>query len=148
MWHRCAEGTWWGRHGAAGVAIRSPATEPPRLLLQRRAAWTHGGGTWGVPGGALERGEGPLDGALREAAEEGVEVLPVGEVRDVHVHEPCPHWSYTTLLWVPAGPVRTRSTSEATAYRWIRPAEVAGLALHPGLAATLQATGWLDQNWK
>ena len=48
----------WGRFGAAGLAILAlPAMpdEMPTLLLQFRAAWTHQGSTWGLPGGARFR---------------------------------------------------------------------------------------------
>lgn len=143
MWHRCGAGIWWGRHGAAGIAVLRPAATEPALLLQRRAAWTHSGGTWGVPGGALGRRESALDGARREAAEEGVVLPSDGEVVDEHIHRPCPHWSYTTLLWRPAGPVEAAPTLEAPGYRWVTDAELTELRLHPGLAATLRTTGWL-----
>ena len=39
-------------------------------MIQLRSGWSHEGGTWSCPGGALELGEEPLDGALREASEE------------------------------------------------------------------------------
>src|SRR5688500_4178798 len=38
---------YWGRFGAAGLLVVSPAFE---VLLQHRAAWSHFGGTWGMPG--------------------------------------------------------------------------------------------------
>ena len=34
-----------------------PEAGPARYLLQHRARGVHHGGTWGVPGGAVERGE-------------------------------------------------------------------------------------------
>ena len=46
-------------------------------MLQLRSGWSHEGGTWSCPGGALEHGEDALDGALREASEEvGVPAAP------------------------------------------------------------------------
>ena len=61
----------WGRFGAAGLLVRAPRSDnPPAVLLQHRAAWSHQGGTWGLPGGALDSHEDPRDAALREAAEE------------------------------------------------------------------------------
>ena len=36
------------------------------VLLQLRAAWTHGGGTWAIPGGALDSHEDPITAAVRE----------------------------------------------------------------------------------
>ena len=49
--------------------------ETPHVLLQLRAAWTHGGGTWAIPGGALDSHEEPIAAAVREAWEEvGIDV--------------------------------------------------------------------------
>lgn len=56
----------WGPYGAAGLLIRCGEA----YLLQLRAAWTHHGGTWGIPGGARHQGEGSYAAACREAAEE------------------------------------------------------------------------------
>ena len=39
----------------------------PHVLLQLRAAWTHGGGTWALPGGALDSHEDSIAAAKREA---------------------------------------------------------------------------------
>lgn len=42
----------------------------PQILLQLRGYGTQSGGTWAVPGGALDHGETPTAGALRETSEE------------------------------------------------------------------------------
>lgn len=56
---------YWGAFGAAGLL----AIDDRRgVLLQHRAQWSHHGGTWGIPGGALHADEGPLAGALRESS--------------------------------------------------------------------------------
>ena len=48
-WVVCSLGhRHWGRFGAAGILI----TDGDAVVLQHRAAWTHEGGTWAVPGGA------------------------------------------------------------------------------------------------
>ena len=53
-WVEGPDGTrYWGRYGAAGLLIVSPGFE---VLLQHRAAWSHFGGTWGMPGGARHEG--------------------------------------------------------------------------------------------
>ncbi len=39
-------------------------------MLQHRAAWTHEGGTWALPGGARDSHEDAVAAALREAVEE------------------------------------------------------------------------------
>ena len=57
-------GTHWGRFGAAGLLLVRTDQEVPRVLLQLRAAWTHGGGSWALPGGALDSHEDPVEAAV------------------------------------------------------------------------------------
>ena len=88
----------WGLFGAAGVLIRAGGIDDsPRYLVAKRSAIVHLGGTWGIPGGALYRGEDPLDGALRELGEETgfavAEFKLIGRYEDDHGG-----WSYWTLL--------------------------------------------------
>src|SRR5581483_7460612 len=91
-------GMRWGRYGAAGFLARH--TDPDGTVwffLARRSLHCHRGGTWAIPGGALDDGELPLEGALREFGEE-IGLLPeTFEV--VHVHED-DHggWSYWTIV--------------------------------------------------
>ena len=64
----------WGLHGAAGLLLVRTDLEIPCVLLQLRAAWTHGGGTCALPGGALDSHEDSVTAAAREAHEEaGIE---------------------------------------------------------------------------
>ncbi len=105
------------------------------LLLQHRAAWSHEGGTWAVPGGALDVGETPLQGALREAAEEAA----VGEesIRPRHAWA-VDHgtWAYTTVVADAVGPITPqRLDAESEELRWVRVSEVTRLPLHSGFAA-------------
>ena len=71
---RCSDGhVRWGVYGAAGVVFVVRDGDPttrPRLMLQKRSAFAHEGGTWSCAGGALDLGETPIEGALREAMEE------------------------------------------------------------------------------
>ncbi|ACQ79396.1 NUDIX hydrolase [Beutenbergia cavernae DSM 12333] len=128
-WVHCACGErHWGTHGAAGLLL----TDGGRVVLQHRAAWSHHGDTWGVPGGALLPGEGAPAGALREAREEAG--IDAGAVRllatSVLQH---PDWSYTTLLATAGAPVRPRATDpESVEVAWVACDDVAGLPLHPG----------------
>lgn len=70
----------WGTLGAAGLFLTTRENDTTLLLVQHRAAWTNFGGTWGIPGGAVEPGESAVDAALRETGEEtGVRAA------DVHV---------------------------------------------------------------
>jgi 8-oxo-dGTP pyrophosphatase MutT (NUDIX family) len=84
---------YWGRFGAAGLLVVSPAFE---VLLQHRAAWSHFGGTWGMPGGARHQDEGAVDAAVREAAEEAGVPAALLAVRFTSVLD-LGYWSYTTV---------------------------------------------------
>lgn len=141
-WVDCACGSrHWGQFGAAGLLLarRDATGAPSHVVLQHRALWSHLGGTWGVPGGALAPGETPVDGALREAHEEAG--IPPGAVRILgeHVLDHGP-WRYTTILadvlpgtaidvrptdpesleiaWVPVGQVTDRTLLPAFAQAW------------------------------
>ena len=132
-WVACSYGhRHWGRFGAAGLLI----TDGTRVLLQHRAAWTHEGDSWAVPGGARDSHEAPLAAALREAAEEAAldphVVVPFGEWIDDHGG-----WTYTTIVArTEAGLTLTPANAESTAIRWWGIEEVAGLRLHHGFAAS------------
>lgn len=124
---------YWGRFGAAGLL----AVDPDRgVLLQHRVAWSHFGGTWGLPGGALHQGEAPIVGALREAQEEAG--VPDGAVRPIFTSVlDLDVWAYTTVVAaveVPFDPVI--SDPESVALEWVPLDEVESLPLHPGFASS------------
>ncbi|WP_430593137.1 NUDIX domain-containing protein [Humidisolicoccus flavus] len=124
---------YWGRYGAAGLL----AVDPDRgVLLQHRVEWSHFGGTWGIPGGALQQGENASDAALREAQEEAGVPSGVLQPRFTSVHD-VQIWSYTTLV---AAVIRTFepviSDPESNELRWVPIDEVATLPLHPGFEAS------------
>jgi 8-oxo-dGTP diphosphatase len=60
----------WGTLGAAGLFLTTRENGTTLLLVQHRATWTNFGGTWGIPGGAVEPGESAVEAALRETQEE------------------------------------------------------------------------------
>ncbi len=141
-WVRCRCGDrHWGLHGAAGLLLvrTDPAGNPDptsaELLLQLRAAWTHQGGSWGLPGGARDSHETAVTAALREAREEaGVESSAldvVGERLGVDHGD----WSYTYVIGLARPGVRLAGNDESDELRWVAPVDVAALALHPGLAS-------------
>lgn len=127
----------WGR-SAAGVLV----VDRGRVLMQRRASSVQNGGTWSIPGGALDSGEGSLDAALRELREEaGVDVSALRMLEAVHVAEPVPGWTYTTHIARLRKKARAKvgtppASAEAAEHRWVPFADVGALELHPGFAAS------------
>lgn len=124
---------YWGRFGAAGLV----AWDPDRgVLLQHRVSWSHFGGTWGIPGGALHEGEAAVAGALREAEEEaGVPAASVStlftSVLDLGI------WTYTTVVARVVEPFDAFvADPESNALEWVALDRVDELPLHPGFAAT------------
>jgi 8-oxo-dGTP pyrophosphatase MutT (NUDIX family) len=106
------------------------------VLLQHRAAWSHHGDTWGIPGGARDSHESFVEAALREAHEEcglDPEAVSVGDSSaDDHGG-----WRYVTVQG--AVPIKQRLRPhgfESVELRWIPLTEVETLPLHPGFAAT------------
>jgi 8-oxo-dGTP diphosphatase len=131
----------WGVFGAAGLLLarRSVGRGGVEVLLQLRAAWTHQGGTWGLPGGATDSHEDPRTGALREALEETGVAPDAIEVLGLVTSADHGDWAYRVVLARPSAPVDPRPTNdESDALRWVPVAEVAGLLLHPGLALSWQ----------
>jgi ADP-ribose pyrophosphatase YjhB (NUDIX family) len=131
-WVFCSLGhRHWGRFGAAGLLI----TDGARVVLQHRAAWTHEGGTWAVPGGARDSHEDPVTAALREVAEETTvdpaHVSPFAQWVDDHGG-----WSYTTVLahTTTQGGLAP-ANAESVAVSWWSVDDVARLPLHAGFAA-------------
>jgi 8-oxo-dGTP diphosphatase len=134
---RCSDGhVRWGVYGAAGVVFVVRDTHgTPTVMLQKRSAMAHEGGTWSCAGGALDAGEAPFDGALREASEE-VGTAPgqprlVGEYR----FEPATDWSYTTVIVEVDEPFGASLNFETDEVEWFPLDQVDSVALHAGFAA-------------
>jgi 8-oxo-dGTP diphosphatase len=142
-----ADGTRrWGRFGAAGVLVRCANGDDGSwsYFLARRSEWCHQGGCWAIPGGALNDGESPIDGALREFAEEIGVVLHQDGFTVVDVHED-DHggWSYwTVVVDVPrrfAAPPPVNWETAETA--WFTGDELDALDLLEAFRATLVRLG-------
>lgn len=119
---------YWGRFGAAGLL----AVDPDRgVLLQHRAEWSHHGGTWGIPGGALHQGEERLVGAMREAHEEAGVPAEAVRPRSIWVVDR-EVWSYTTVVVDVIEPFHpVAGDAESLELSWVAPAAVEDLPLHP-----------------
>lgn len=134
-WVEGPQGRYWGRFGAAGLLLAHPDAG---VLLQLRAEWSHLGGTWGIPGGAIhDEHESAVDGALREAEEEAGVPPAVVAVLAQSVLD-LGYWSYTTVLGRARELVEpVIGDAESVSLRWVPFADVARLPLHPGVEA-----GW------
>ncbi len=136
----------WGLYGAAGVLVRhtDPAGGEPAYFLAKRSMHTHLGGTWAIPGGALDEGETPIEGALREFVEEiGVPLEDHGFVLAEEHEDDHGGWSYWTLVVdVPSRfdepATLTWETAEA---RWVPVSELGELDLFGAFKATLERLG-------
>lgn len=132
---RCGDGrVRWGRFGAAGALFVHRADDEPRVMLQKRSAWAHEGGTWSVAGGAINEGETPEQAALREAAEE-VGAVPDHEIVGEVVFAPADDWAYTTIVVEVDGPFGSSINFETDAVGWFTPDEVDRLPCHAGFEA-------------
>lgn len=142
----CSDGAErWGLNGAAGVLFVVNHSDEPRFFLVHRDPEVHQGDTWGVPGGAIDFGEDPLDAAWREALEEvpGLERVP-HHVRGHYEDAPATDWSYTTFVVEIDEPFELLETTwETQAAGWFTRSELEQLKLHPAFGA-LWASGNLD----
>jgi 8-oxo-dGTP pyrophosphatase MutT (NUDIX family) len=133
---RCSDGhVRWGLFGAAGVVFVITEADGPKVMLQKRSAFAHEGGTWSCAGGALGMGEAPLVGALREAAEEVGTIPEEYEVIGSVVFAPCEEWHYTTLVVGVGHRFGDSVNFETDAVQWFTPDQVEDLELHAGFAA-------------
>ena len=139
-WVTCEQGhQHWGLFGAAGVLAYAPDPEDQAgslVLLQHRARWSHQGGTWALPGGAMDSDETPAEAALREADEECMLdpklVVPRGMYSEEHGG-----WAYHTILAQAAAPFRVYSDAyESDEVEWLPAGQVDRRDLHPGFAAS------------
>ena len=122
----------WGLFGAAGlILIRDQS-----ILMQHRAPWVHNGDTWGIPGGARDSHETPVEAALREANEEiGIDTKLLTVIDEfVDDHGP---WRYHTILAI-ADPalIAHEMNDESLEVKWILINKVEEQVLHPSFAKT------------
>jgi 8-oxo-dGTP diphosphatase len=135
---------WVTRLAAYGVVVRDG-----RLLLCRVAPGNQGEGLWTLPGGGLDFGEAPEDGAVREVEEEtgliaeitgppvihsdtGVWVRRSGSVRYHHVR-------FVYPMSVVGGEERLEVDGSTDAFDWVPLDTVTELPLGDLVARALQA---------
>ena len=125
----------WGLNGAAGLLLVRDKT----ILMQHRAPWVHNGDTWGIPGGARDSHESPIEAALREAQEEiGIHtnlVEPIEIFNDEHAG-----WSYDTVISrAHRELIAHEQNDESLQVEWVAFDEVTLKNLHPSFAKTWPA---------
>lgn len=127
---------YWGRFGAAGLL----AVDQERgILMQHRVDWSDHGGTWGIPGGAINQGEQAINAAVREAHEEAGVPHESVESEFMHVVDRG-GWSYTTVVARVLQPFEPAITDpESFALAWVRLDDVTNRELHPGFARSWPA---------
>lgn len=133
---RCGDGhVRWGVFGAAGVVFVIREADTVRIMLQKRSAMAHEGGTWSCAGGALDLGELPFDGALREATEEVGSIPGTPTLLGEYVFRPADDWAYTTIVVEVEERFGRSINFETDDVGWFTPDEVDRLALHAGFVA-------------
>jgi 8-oxo-dGTP pyrophosphatase MutT (NUDIX family) len=134
---RCSDGhVRWGVFGAAGVVfVLRQDVGPPLVMLQKRSAMAHEGGTWSCAGGAIDEGESAYDAALREAGEEVGAIPEPHRVLGQYVFAPATDWTYTTLVVEVAHHFGASVNFETDAVVWVPPELVEERPLHAGFAA-------------
>lgn len=140
------KGRHFGVGGAAGMLLARRDynnTDRPvtHVVLQHRSFSTTAGGTWALPGGALDEGESPRQAAIREASEEvglpqdcadGLDpAIVIWYERALLDHRA---WRYTTVIAdvrKPFEPKVPHGDTESLKVKWIAIQDVEGLPLHP-----------------
>jgi 8-oxo-dGTP diphosphatase len=126
------------------LAVSAAIVRDGRVLVVRRAR-PPANGLFSLPGGVVEAGETLHEAVVREVMEEtSIVIEPValagfretiardGEARVERHFVILPF----AARWLAGEPVLNEELSEA---RWVRPAELAGLATTPGLAGIVAA---------
>ena len=126
----------WGLYGAAGLLLVRTDLNPPCVLLQLRASWVHGGGTWALPGGALDSHEHPAEAAAREAWEEAG-INPEHLDFKIIYTDDHGNWQYHTVIAHAHNDIgEFEANAESEDLQWVPIDNVGGFNLHPGLRAT------------
>ncbi len=101
-----------------------------RVLLQQRPAGKSLAGLWEFPGGKLEPGETPEDALIRELEEElGIAVPHACLAPAAFASAPLGERHLLLLLYIARKWVGVPRALEATALKWVRPADMHALPM-------------------
>jgi 8-oxo-dGTP pyrophosphatase MutT (NUDIX family) len=130
---------FWGDRGA-GILLFAADTQ--RFLVLQRSRRIQQGGTWGIPGGALDyKEEGTLEGAKRELSEEvGMEPELTKVFPGYVFSSPKGSFKYYNYIAVtPTEFVPDLSDGESTDYKWLSFPELLELGnKHFGLSVLIE----------
>jgi len=144
-WTTCTLGhTHWGVYGGAGLLIRHLTKQREALyLLEQRSRSVDEGGTWGIPGGAVRRGESPEAAAQRETEEE-IRGFPSHgyHVTGVDMQDCGAGWKFHIISVDVDHIFDAYCRRQTDAVGWFNPAEMWSLTLHPGFQR------WVDAKWR
>ncbi|SEI81302.1 8-oxo-dGTP diphosphatase [Sphingobium sp. AP50] len=113
-----------------------------RVLLQQRPPGKAMAGLWEFPGGKVEPGEAPEAALVRELEEElGIETHASCLAPAIFASEPLGDRHLLLLLYVCRKWKGVPQMHEATALKWVRPAQMYGLEMPP---ADLPLIGLLE----
>lgn len=105
------------------------------LLLLRRAPLESEPGTWGVPGGKIEAGESPIEGALRELFEEtsiALERSSIEEVCKFYIRKAELDYTYHLFRIRLDRDFEVRISDEHTDYQWVSDTDLKDMPLIAG----------------
>jgi len=143
---------FWGSRASGILFVRKNPKYGFQVMLTLRSMDVEEPGTWGVPGGAIPKGDDPLRSALRETAEE-IGGLPRGNLKPLgHIIWKAPGGTFTFTTFIIE--VRQEWTPdsfnwEADAADWFTLEDAETLDLHPGVRDVFnQIQGLASRDYK
>jgi 8-oxo-dGTP pyrophosphatase MutT (NUDIX family) len=105
---------FWGKQGAGCIVI---ASSTGRILLNHRSAHVEQPGTWGCWGGAIDRGESPVDAVRREFKEEAGSDAAIDLIVPLYVFKKG-DFTYRNYLVVIEDEFNPKMGWESQGFRW------------------------------
>jgi mutator protein MutT len=125
------------RIGKGGAAYKGKQgagiiyTDGKQILLLKRSEKGDHNGTWGIPGGKAERGETPIDTAIRECKEECGHGAEGSRFDKLHTKDGSHSW--TTFFYAVDEPFDCTISDEHSDWKWVKINDLNKMNLHPKL---------------